>query len=61
MYKRQDSKSLVVHPASTTHQQLSGDDLIAAGVTRDMIRVSVGTENVEDLIEDLEEAFNKIK
>lgn len=56
-----DSKSLVVHPASTTHQQLSGDDLIAAGVTRDMIRVSVGTENVEDLIEDLEEAFNKIK
>lgn len=56
-----DSKSLVVHPASTTHQQLSGDDLIAAGVTRDMIRVSVGTENIEDLIEDLEQAFDKIK
>ncbi|MBE6049257.1 MAG: O-acetylhomoserine aminocarboxypropyltransferase/cysteine synthase [Clostridium sp.] len=56
-----DSKSLVVHPASTTHQQLTGDDLIAAGVTKDMIRVSVGTENVEDLIEDLEQAFDKIK
>jgi O-acetylhomoserine (thiol)-lyase len=56
-----DSKSLIIHPSSTTHQQLSDDEQKAAGVTKDMIRVSVGTENVDDLIEDLENAFNSIK
>ncbi|MBB6177537.1 O-acetylhomoserine (thiol)-lyase [Anoxybacillus tengchongensis] len=52
-----DAKSLIIHPASTTHQQLSGEDLQASGVTEDMIRLSVGIENVDDLIEDLEQAI----
>ena len=54
-----DAKSLVIHPASTTHQQLSKEDQLAAGVTPDMIRISVGIEDVEDLIEDLEQALHK--
>ncbi|MCL2322928.1 MAG: O-acetylhomoserine aminocarboxypropyltransferase/cysteine synthase [Oscillospiraceae bacterium] len=53
-----DQKSLVIHPASTTHSQLTGEDLIKAGVTEDMIRVSVGCENVEDLIDDLKHALS---
>lgn len=55
-----DAKSLVVHPATTTHQQLSEEDLKACGVTRNQIRVSVGLENADDLIEDLCLAFEKI-
>jgi O-acetylhomoserine (thiol)-lyase len=54
-----DAKSLVIHPASTTHQQLSEEDQRAAGVTPDMIRVSVGIEDVEDLIYDLDQALRK--
>lgn len=53
-----DAKSLVIHPASTTHAQLSEEDLRAAGVTPDMIRVSVGIEDVSDLIDDLNQALN---
>ncbi len=52
-----DAKSLIIHPASTTHQQLSPEDLKSSGVTEDMVRLSVGIENVEDLIEDLEQAI----
>ena len=52
-----DAKSLIIHPASTTHQQLSAEDLKASGVTEDLVRLSVGIENVEDLIEDLEQAI----
>lgn len=55
-----DAKSLVVHPATTTHQQLSEEDLKACGVTRNQIRVSVGLENADDLIEDFCLAFEKI-
>lgn len=55
-----DAKSLVVHPATTTHQQLSEEDLKACGVTRNQIRVSVGLENADDLIEDLCLALEKI-
>jgi len=54
-----DAKSLVIHPASTTHSQLSEEEQRAAGVTPDMIRVSVGIEDPQDLIEDLEQAINK--
>ncbi len=54
-----DAKSLIIHPASTTHQQLSGEDLKASGVTEDLIRLSIGIENVEDLIEELELAIEK--
>ena len=52
-----DAKSLVIHPASTTHAQLSGEDLIKSGVTEDLIRLSIGIENVDDLLEDLNEAL----
>ena len=55
-----DAKSLVVHPATTTHAQLSDSDLEAAGVTKNQIRLSIGLENVDDLIEDLQLALEKI-
>ncbi|MEK8129374.1 homocysteine synthase [Paenibacillus filicis] len=52
-----DSKSLIIHPASTTHQQLSGDEQEAAGVSPGMIRLSIGTESINDIIYDLEQAI----
>ena len=55
-----DAKSLVVHPATTTHAQLSDSDLEAAGVTKNQIRLSIGLENADDLIEDLHLALEKI-
>ncbi len=55
-----DAKSLVIHPASTTHAQLNSEQLVAAGVTRDLIRLSIGIEDVNDLIADLENAFSQI-
>ena len=55
-----DTKSLIIHPASTTHQQLQDEEQISAGVTNDLIRLSVGLENIEDLKQDLKEAFIKI-
>ncbi|MDM7939540.1 MAG: O-acetylhomoserine aminocarboxypropyltransferase/cysteine synthase, partial [Methanothrix sp.] len=54
-----DSKSLVIHPASTTHQQLTAEEQAATGVTPDFIRVSVGIEDVEDIIADLDQALAK--
>ena len=56
-----DSKTLVIHPASTTHQQLTKDQQKSAGVTEDFIRVSVGTEHIDDIIEDFQHALNKSK
>ena len=56
-----DAKTLAIHPASTTHQQLSGEEQVAAGVTPDYIRLSVGIENVDDIIADIEQALNKAK
>ena len=56
-----DTKSLIIHPASTTHQQLSDEAQETTGVTKDLIRLSVGIENVEDLKADLKEAFQLIK
>ncbi|MFE6078585.1 homocysteine synthase [Paenibacillus sp. NPDC057886] len=52
-----DSKSLIIHPASTTHQQLTEDEQTAAGVNPELIRLSVGTENIQDIIYDLEQAI----
>lgn len=52
-----DAKSLVIHPASTTHGQMSQSDLLAAGVSPEMVRLSIGLEDVEDLIEDLNSAL----
>ena len=54
-----DAKSLIIHPASTTHQQLDAEGLKAAGVGEDLVRLSIGIENVEDIIEDLEQAIAK--
>jgi len=55
-----DAKTLVIHPASTTHQQLSADEQKAAGVTPDQVRVSVGIEHLEDIKEDFNEAFSHV-
>ncbi|WPR65006.1 O-acetylhomoserine aminocarboxypropyltransferase/cysteine synthase family protein [Glutamicibacter protophormiae] len=53
-----DARTLVLHPASTTHQQLSGEQLLAAGVPEDLIRLSVGLEDVEDILWDLDQALS---
>lgn len=55
-----DAKTLVIHPASTTHQQLSDEEQAASGVDPDLIRVSVGIEHIDDIKEDFEIAFSKI-
>lgn len=56
-----DTKSLIIHPASTTHQQLSDEEQISTGVTKDLIRLSVGLEDIEDLKADLKAVFETIK
>lgn len=55
-----DVKSLVIHPASTTHSQLNEEELAEQGIKKNTVRLSIGTENIEDIIEDLEEAFKAI-
>ena len=55
-----DAKSLACHPASTTHRQLSPTELAAAGVTEDTVRLSIGIEHIDDLIEDLEQALAEV-
>ena len=52
-----DAKSLIIHPASTTHQQLSAEDQVASGVTPELVRISVGIEHVDDIIADLDQAI----
>jgi len=56
-----DTKSLIIHPASTTHQQLTDEQQESSGVTKDLIRLSVGLEDIQDLKQDLQEAFKKIE
>jgi OAH/OAS sulfhydrylase len=56
-----DAKTLVIHPASTTHQQLSEEEQASGGVKDDLIRVSVGIEHIDDIIGDFEQAFKKIQ
>ncbi len=56
-----DAKTLVIHPASTTHQQLTEEEQINSGVLQEMIRVSVGIENILDIIEDFDQAIEKAK
>ncbi len=56
-----DVKSLVIHPASTTHSQLSEEELLACGITPTTVRLSIGTEHIDDLIDDLQTGFGKIK
>lgn len=55
-----DAKSLIIHPTSTTHQQLTEEEQVKAGVTPELIRLSVGIENADDLIDDLEQALKNI-
>ncbi|HJY12530.1 MAG TPA: PLP-dependent transferase, partial [Flavobacterium sp.] len=55
-----DTKSLIIHPASTTHQQLSDDEQLETGVSKDLIRLSVGIEDIEDLIADLQTVFASV-
>ncbi|WP_281646367.1 bifunctional O-acetylhomoserine aminocarboxypropyltransferase/cysteine synthase [Parendozoicomonas sp. Alg238-R29] len=52
-----DAKSLACHPASTTHRQLNDEELVAAGVSRDMVRLSIGIEHIDDILADLEQAL----
>lgn len=56
-----DVKSLVIHPASTTHSQLTKEELEEQGIKENTIRLSIGTENIQDIIEDLEEAFRSVE
>ncbi len=56
-----DARTLVIHPASTTHQQLSDEDLEAGGITPDMVRLSVGLEDVEDVLYDLDRALGRAR
>ena len=52
-----DAKTLIIHPASTTHRQLNDEEQIAAGVTPDMVRISVGLETIDDILWDIEQAL----
>jgi O-acetylhomoserine (thiol)-lyase len=56
-----DTKSLVIHPASTTHRQLSDEELVAAGIGQGAIRLSVGIEQIDDLIWDLDQGFLEVQ
>ena len=56
-----DAKSLVIHPASTTHSQLTDEELLDQGIKKTTVRLSIGLENIDDIIEDLEEAFKAIQ
>jgi len=55
-----DAKSLACHPASTTHRQLSPEELKKAGVPEDLVRLSIGIENVDDIIDDIKQALDKV-
>jgi O-acetylhomoserine (thiol)-lyase len=55
-----DTRSLIIHPASTTHSQLSGDELVAAGAGPDVVRISVGIEHIDDIIADMQQALESL-
>ena len=56
-----DARTLAIHPASTTHSQLSTEDQLRAGVTPGYIRLSVGIEHIDDIINDIDQAINKLE
>lgn len=56
-----DAKTLIIHPASTTHDQLSADEQVASGILPDLIRVSVGLEHIDDIFADFKQAFNQVE
>ena len=53
-----DARSLAIHPSSTTHSQLTGEEMLTAGVTPDFVRLSVGLEDIEDILWDLDQALS---
>ena len=55
-----DARSLAIHPASTTHQQLNEDEQKTAGVSADLVRISVGIENIDEIIEDVSQALDQV-
>lgn len=55
-----DAKSLVIHPASTTHAQLTPEEQLSAGITPETIRISVGLEHIDDILNDLEKGLDAI-
>ena len=55
-----DAKTLAIHPATTTHQQLSPEEQLSTGVTPDFVRLSIGIENIDDIIADIEQALKKV-
>ena len=59
-YTLGDAKSLACHPASTTHRQLNETELETAGVSADLVRISVGIENIDDIIEDVSQALDHV-
>ena len=54
-----DAKSLACHPATTTHRQLSPDELATAGVSEDLVRLSIGIEHIDDILADIDQALTK--
>jgi O-acetylhomoserine (thiol)-lyase len=56
-----DVKSLVIHPGSTTHSQMNDEELLHAGITPTTIRLSIGTEHIDDILADLEHGFEAVK
>ena len=56
-----DLKTLIIHPASTTHQQLTDEEQEMSGISKDQIRVSVGCEHIDDIKADFEQAFDAVK
>ena len=56
-----DVKSLVIHPASTTHSQMTSEEMLRAGIKPTTVRLSIGTEHIDDIIADLEHGFETIK
>ena len=56
-----DVKSLVIHPASTTHSQMSEEELLQTGIRPNTVRLSIGTEHIDDIIADLEHGFALVK
>ncbi|MCP4934795.1 MAG: O-acetylhomoserine aminocarboxypropyltransferase/cysteine synthase, partial [bacterium] len=55
-----DAKSLACHPASTTHRQLGPEELQSAGVSEDLVRISVGIEHIDDILADIDQALDKV-
>ena len=61
LFRSGDTRSLAIHPASTTHSQLDDEQLVAAGAPPELVRLSIGIEDIEDIIEDLSQALESTR